>query len=200
VAKTSRKERFRRLAFDLVAHALGAFLSSIASVFVFFVASIPLSSESLKSFLPLESVLRVVTRFVYVPVYVGLWAFSIYCATVAWRGLYGGEPAAPKSRILAHVIASVVTFVFGFATVYYDLSSVKRHFDTDQALSLMSAFYFSMVTFATVGYGDISPKSDIARFWVSIEIIGGLAYTVLIFSVVANFIRQPVPRDDRTDG
>lgn len=200
MAEKPKKDRFRRVALDLLAHALGALLSSIASVFVFFAASIPLSSESLKTFLPLESVLRVVTRFVYVPIYVGLWVFSIYCATVAWRGLYGGEPTGPKSRILAHVIASVVTFVFGFATVYYDLSSVKRHFDTDQALSLISALYFSIVTFATVGYGDISPKSDIARFWVSIEIIGGLAYTVLIFSVVANFIRQPIPHDRPTGG
>jgi hypothetical protein len=90
-------------------------------------------------------------------------------------------------------MASVLAFVLGFGTVYFDLSSDEAHFGTKEQLSPMSALYFSIVTFATVGYGDISPKSDIARFWVSVEIIGGLAYTILIFSVIANFIRQPPP-------
>jgi hypothetical protein len=141
-----------------------------------------------------ELIARTVARFVYVPIYTGLWLFGLYSAVVAWRGLYAPNSDGPKSRVLAHVTASVLTFILGFGTIYFDLSSDPKHFGTTEAFSPMTALYFSIVTFATVGYGDIYARSDIARFWVSVEIIGGLTYTVLIFSVVANFIRQPPPR------
>jgi hypothetical protein len=177
------KRELRLASFATLASLVGAFGSVVTSLVTFF-----FTSEEL---LYGEWLTKAAVKFIYVPIYSGLSILGIYSAVVAWKGLYGGSSEAPKSRILAHVTASVLAFVLGFATVYFDLSSDKAHFGTDTQLTPMSAVYFSIVTFATVGYGDISPKSDIARFWVSVEILGGLAFTILIFSVVANFIRQP---------
>jgi voltage-gated potassium channel len=55
--------------------------------------------------------------------------------------------------------------------------------------SLCTAVYFSIVTIATVGYGDIQPASVWARLRASAEILIGVAYTVFFFSVIAGFLR-----------
>jgi hypothetical protein len=164
----------------------GFFANIIASLGTYLGAT-----HALTEFVSTDWVLGIAARFVYLPIYVGLWIFGLYSAVKAWKGLYGSVPTSRKSKILGYVIASVFAFILGFATVYFDLSYKHEHFETAGPLSPMSALYFSVVTFATVGYGDIVPKSDIARFWVMVEIIGGLAYTILIFSVIAGFIRQP---------
>ena len=49
-----------------------------------------------------------------------------------------------------------------------------------------NAFYFSFITLSTVGYGDITPVSRIARWLAAMEAMTGLLYvTVLIARLVA---------------
>jgi len=43
-------------------------------------------------------------------------------------------------------------------------------------LSLSTAIYYSFVTLATLGYGDVVPKSDVARGLAVLEAIGGQLY------------------------
>ena len=61
----------------------------------------------------------------------------------------------------------VITFaiVFVFAIIYWLLGSNDNFsFTKDQEkLTFIDALYFSMVTQTTLGYGDISPKSEIMR-------------------------------------
>jgi hypothetical protein len=50
--------------------------------------------------------------------------------------------------------------------------------------------YFSIVTIATVGYGEILANGRLARTLVSFEILVGVAYQVFFFSVIAGLIRR----------
>ncbi len=52
----------------------------------------------------------------------------------------------------------------------------------------MSAIYFSFVTIATVGYGDIAPKSTLAQFTVVSEIMVGLYLLAVILGIVARWV------------
>lgn len=45
-----------------------------------------------------------------------------------------------------------------------------------------SAFYFSFITLCTVGYGDISPASDVARMLAVLEAVTGLFYMAVLVS------------------
>jgi hypothetical protein len=47
---------------------------------------------------------------------------------------------------------------------------------TRAGLSLSTAIYYSFVTLATLGYGDVVPKSDVARGLAVLEAIGGQLY------------------------
>jgi len=55
-----------------------------------------------------------------------------------------------------------------------------------QSMHGFNAFYFSFITLSTVGYGDITPVSKIARMLAAMEAITGLLYVaVLIARLVA---------------
>ena len=59
--------------------------------------------------------------------------------------------------------------------------------------TLIQALYFSVVTLATVGYGDLTPTSDFSRIFTIIYIFIGLGVLVLFLSSLAqHYIRHKV--------
>jgi voltage-gated potassium channel Kch len=57
---------------------------------------------------------------------------------------------------------------------------------TKETMVGFNAFYFSFITLSTVGYGDITPVSRIARWLAATEAMTGLLYvTVLIARLVS---------------
>ena len=55
----------------------------------------------------------------------------------------------------------------------------------------MTALYFSFITLATVGYGDIVPRSDVARGLAIVEGVGGqLFLAVLVARLVSLYGRR----------
>lgn len=61
----------------------------------------------------------------------------------------------------------------------------------EPALTLRQAVYFSFVTIATLGYGDIVPTSDIARSLAVVEAVSGQLYlAVLVARLVSLYARQ----------
>jgi hypothetical protein len=60
----------------------------------------------------------------------------------------------------------------------------------EQSMNGFNAFYFSFITLSTVGYGDITPVSKIARWLAAMEAMTGLLYVaVLIARLVALYSR-----------
>jgi len=53
--------------------------------------------------------------------------------------------------------------------------------------SFLNCLYFSVVTFTTLGYGDLQPAVGLSRFFVSLEAIIG-AFTMALF--VYTFARK----------
>jgi len=54
-------------------------------------------------------------------------------------------------------------------------------------LTFVSAIYFSFTTIATVGYGDITPRSPLAQLTVVSEIMVGLYLLAVILAVVTSW-------------
>jgi ion channel len=50
-------------------------------------------------------------------------------------------------------------------------------------------FYFSVVTIATLGYGDITPASGIARALVSTEVALGVGWITIVFAAVMSHLQ-----------
>lgn len=74
-------------------------------------------------------------------------------------------------------LATVVLY-----TIIYQYLLGPDHFNgLDENSGVIDYLYFSTVSQSSVGYGDISPKSSLARLIVSLQIITGL---IIIFSVI----------------
>ncbi|MGE5217916.1 MAG: potassium channel family protein [Chloroflexota bacterium] len=78
-----------------------------------------------------------------------------------------------------------------FGLLYWGLEQIGHgSFATDQDFTPMSALYFSFVTLATLGYGDIVPRTDIARGLAIVEGVGGqLFLTVMVARLVSLYAR-----------
>jgi hypothetical protein len=74
------------------------------------------------------------------------------------------------------LVAQVTPNAFAFSTAT----------GTKETMAGFNAFYFSFITLSTVGYGDITPVSKIARWLAAAEAMTGLLYvTVLIARLVS---------------
>jgi hypothetical protein len=63
-----------------------------------------------------------------------------------------------------------------FAFIYWTLG--PQSFDTQHLnFNLITLFYYSVVTFTTLGFGDIIPRTTTAAMWVTVEVI--LGYVML---------------------
>jgi hypothetical protein len=113
-----------------------------------------------------------------------------------WPWPANAAGARRPSEIVLCALASYVLSIYSFALAYTYITSqaVTHHFVTNQhAANLLTFVYFSIITMATVGFGDITPATDLAKILVSIEVLVGVAYQVFFFSIVAGFIRGSQP-------
>jgi hypothetical protein len=67
---------------------------------------------------------------------------------------------------------------------------------SDGGFSLTSAIYFSFVTLATLGYGDLVPKTELARGLAVLEAVAGQLYiAVMLARLVSAHVQSASKRD-----
>jgi ion channel/pentapeptide repeat protein len=116
--------------------------------------------------MPLFSLRRLISKFV-----------DLFCG-------YGERP----SRVVAFTL--VVIGVFSLLFFYSGIQSAGQIIAFDSSLTVsenfkyyLNSLYFSVVTYTTLGYGDIAPTLGVSRFLAAFEaLIGG--FTLALFVVV----------------
>lgn len=89
----------------------------------------------------------------------------------------------PKHKIhLRDVIEEGLLVILAFGAIYYALCAANK-MAFSSILSILDSIYFSLVTFATVGFGDIFPKIGVAKVLVMMEILIGLFYILVIIGI-----------------
>ncbi len=97
----------------------------------------------------------------------------------------------------------IIVLLFGFAVTYYGLYLLTEGFNIPQYQGnlwivtikyLITFIYFSIATFATVGYGDIQPTNTWTMLFTIIEI--AFSVGILIFLIVA-LSNTFIPDEDR---
>jgi len=94
-----------------------------------------------------------------------------------------------------HLYAALNAYLLAgiyFGLLYWFLGDISpTAFTATSAFSRTSAIYFSFVTLATLGYGDIAPRSEIARGLAIVEGVGGqLFLAVLVARLVSLYSTQ----------
>jgi voltage-gated potassium channel len=80
-----------------------------------------------------------------------------------------------------------------FAATYWIVAAQQPDAFTEP-LNRTDGLYFTITVFSTVGFGDISPVSQLARILVSIQMIVGLVTVGLIAKLVVGAVQVAVAR------
>lgn len=109
-----------------------------------------------------------------------------------FRDVYG-EDAKPVSAawligglFLIH-LAIISTFASGYMILdYFNRSSFSFGDAPEFRSNIISAWYFSITTITSTGYGDIHARSKLAMIFTSMEMLIGYFMTVVFFSTIAS--------------
>lgn len=87
-----------------------------------------------------------------------------------------------KKKVITTIIIQISTII-AFTGIYMYIGDINFHHrkkddNIKGNLTVLDYFYFSTVTSASTGFGDIIPDTDLARLLVTIQII--LTYTTII--------------------
>jgi voltage-gated potassium channel len=104
-------------------------------------------------------------------VLIGLVAFAVI---MVWqvRSIVGSP--YPGVKAIEALALSFPFFLLLFASTYFAMERASAGSFT-QPMTRTDALYFTVTVFSTVGFGDITPKSEIARIVLTVQMLGDLA-------------------------
>lgn len=96
----------------------------------------------------------------------------------------------PGVRAVEALATTVPMFLLLFAAAYFLMSHADNgNFNVD-TLSRTDALYFTVTVFATVGFGDIVPTSQVARLVVTAQMVLNLVVLGLVVRVIIGAAQQ----------
>jgi voltage-gated potassium channel len=98
----------------------------------------------------------------------------VFVAVLAWQVRQIVRSRLPALRAAQAVVVAVPLFLTGYALLYLLLA--RAGFGFSEELTRTSALYFTVVVFGSVGFGDITPTTDVSRIVVMSQIMGGVAF------------------------
>lgn len=110
----------------------------------------------------------------------GFWTLIGFSAAATALSFAMRARRVDSEHIYAALSAYLLVGVF-FGLFYWVLEEIAPgSFNASPGFSRMSAIYFSFVTLATLGYGDIVPRSDVARGLAILEGVGGQLFLAVL--------------------
>jgi hypothetical protein len=100
-------------------------------------------------------------------------------------------------RSLVIAVVNFYEVVTGFAVLYLACRCIAQPASSPQYLSdPLSAFYYSLVTMATVGYGDFVPTSGLGKFLVICQITTTIVFVLFLLPALVSVFSSSLNRND----
>jgi len=99
----------------------------------------------------------------------------------------------PRLRAIESLSLSVPLFILMFAAVYYEISRGSPGSFTEE-LNRTDSLYFTVTTFASVGFGDITAVSQTTRVLVMIQMVVDLILVGIIAHAIVGAVQAGLRR------
>jgi voltage-gated potassium channel len=118
---------------------------------------------------------------------IGLLVLAVMTAYHVWAILRAAHPGVRAVEALA---TTVLLFLLLFAATYFLMSHTSSSYFNVHALTRTDSIYFTVTVFSTVGFGDISPASQVARLVVTAQMIFNLIVLGLGVRLIVGAVQQ----------
>jgi voltage-gated potassium channel len=118
---------------------------------------------------------------------IGLLVLAVMTAYHVWAILRATHPGVRAVEALA---TTVLLFLLLFAATYFLMSHTSSSNFNVHALTRTDSIYFTVTVFATVGFGDISPASQVARLVVTAQMILNLIVLGIGVRLIVGAVQQ----------
>jgi voltage-gated potassium channel len=129
-------------------------------------------------------------------IFVGALVLAACVVVAEVRGILGSP--RPMLRAIRVIALGLPVLLVGFAATYIIVAGQEAN-AFSEPLSRTDGLYFTVTTFATVGYGDISPVTELARALVTVQMLVGLIAVGIIAKVVLGAVRVAQERNAAVD-
>jgi predicted small integral membrane protein len=116
---------------------------------------------------------------------VGLLALA---GVVTWQVRAVLRSPYPGLRAIEALAAAIPLFLVLFAAAYLQLADAQAG-AFSEPLSRTDALYYTITVFSTVGFGDITPKADLARIVTMVQMLGDLLVVGLVLHLMVGAVK-----------
>ncbi|MET8946342.1 potassium channel family protein [Streptomyces sp. NPDC004542] len=114
----------------------------------------------------------------------------------AWQAWAIVRSPHPRLKAMEALAVTVALFLVVFADAYYLMERATPATFT-QPLTRTDSLYFTLTTFSTVGFGDITPYSETGRVVAMLQMAGGLLLLGGAVRVLSGAVRVGLRRQRR---
>ncbi|MFF7641939.1 ion channel [Streptomyces canus] len=119
-------------------------------------------------------------------------------ALFAWQIRKITRSPSPRLKAVQALSTTLPLFLLLFAAAYYLLER-STHGSFSEPLTRTDSLYFTLTTFSTVGFGDITAVTQTARIITMIQMTGNLLLVGVAAKVVAGAVQTGLRRKEKSD-
>jgi voltage-gated potassium channel Kch len=127
--------------------------------------------------------------------FLGILLLLAAVVVVEVRGILASR--RPLLRAVRMLVLGLPLFLVVFAATYCTIDA-RQPGAFSEPLNRTDGLYFTTTTFTTVGYGDISPVTQLARIVAMVQMLSGLLVVGIVAKVVLGAVRTARDRNSTT--
>jgi hypothetical protein len=116
-----------------------------------------------------------------------------FAGVITWQVRAVLRSQYPGLRAIEALAFAIPLFLLVFAAAYLRMADADAG-AFSEPLSRTDALYFTITVFSTVGFGDITPKTDLARVATMVQMLGDLLVVGLVLRVMLGAVKAGLQR------